>query len=458
MDIFNRFSLWNKQRVRNLRPTLYPPFRYGKQVSIYFYVIFGILTISIIANFQTNLANTFVATIFLGIAIFVFRFWRRRQKKYFNGIKYALNYMVVSNGFFESKVVNGKEKIMNHISLQYQENTEDIRVACMKYGGKYDSKANQLGSLLTSALSLELGEMIEYTNSVMYIFPKFAEKRLTWEDTLQTTAKIIISENVGWQFGSPPHLLLAGSTKSGKTVTIQNLLSQYLNLGSDIKLLDPKKGELSWLVGKKLEDRLGYKVVYNSPFQIAGALRETVEEMNRRFQVMADNPDTYICKGKVLSWAEVNGNYPLVIVLDEGIAFKTEAETTKEGKQAYQEAMSNLGSLLVKSRQASIEVIVGLQRASSDFIPTYMRQNFGTALLLGSTTADSDSCRMMFSSQDIDYKTCDIGTGYIQIDGVIPTPKYVEVPFKSDELDFEKYFDKACDFYWSMRNNDGLSD
>ena len=37
-------------------------------------------------------------------------------------------------------------------------------------------------------------------------------------------------------------------------------------------------------------------------------------------------------------------------------------------------------------------------------------------------------------------------------------PKYVEVPFKSDELDFEKYFDKACDFYWSMRNNDGLSD
>lgn len=167
---------------------------------------------------------------------------------------------------------------------------------------------------------------------------------------------------------------------------------------------------------------------------------------------MADDPDTYISKGKVLSWADVKGNYPLVVVLDEGIAFKTEAETSKEGKQAYQEAMSNLGSLLVKSRQASIEVIVGLQRASSDFIPTYMRQNFGVALLLGATTADSDSCRMMFSSQDIDYKTCDIGTGYIQIDGVIPTPRYVETPFKSDELDFEAYFDEACDRYMRMRN------
>lgn len=457
MNIFNHFSLWNKQRVRNLRPILYLPFRYGKKVSIYFYVIFAILTISIMANFQTNLANTFVATIFLGITIVVFRFWRKRQKKYFNGIEYALNYMVVSNGFFESQVINGKEKIINYIPLQYQETEQEVRVACLKYGGKYDSKANQLGSLLSSSVSLELEEMIEYTNSVMYIFPKSAEKRLTWEDTLQTE-KLTISENVGFQLGSPPHVLLAGSTKSGKTVLIENLVAQYLTLGAEIKLLDPKNGDLSWLVGKKLEDRLGYKVVYNSPFQIAGALREAVEEMNRRFQVMADNPDTYISKGKVLSWADVKGNYPLVIVLDEGIAFKTEAETTKEGKQAYQEAMSNLGSLLVKSRQASIEVIVGLQRASSDFIPTYMRQNFGTALLLGSTTADSDSCRMMFSSQDIDYKTCDIGTGYIQIDGVIPTPKYVEVPFKSDELDFEKYFDKACDFYWSMRNNDGLSD
>ncbi|MGO0038229.1 FtsK/SpoIIIE domain-containing protein, partial [Streptococcus suis] len=387
----------------------------------------------------------------------IFRFWKKCQQAYLNGINYNLQYMIVSNKFYESQVINGIEQITNHLVLKYRETEQNIEIYVMKYGDKYNDLASKIGSLLSSSLSLELGEMVETVNQVTYIFPKFAENRLTWEDTLKTT-NLTISEKVGWQFGSPPHALLAGSTKSGKTVLLENLVAQYLNIGAKIKLLDPKNGELSWLVGKKLEDRLGYKVVYNSPFQIAGALREAVEEMNRRFQVMADNPDTYISKGKVLSWAEVNGNYPLVIVLDEGIAFKTEAETTKEGKQAYQEAMSNLGSLLVKSRQASIEVIVGLQRASSDFIPTYMRQNFGIALLLGSTTADSDSCRMMFSSQDIDYKTCGIGTGYIQIDGVIPQPRYVEVPFKSDELDFEEYFDKACDRYWSIRNNDALSD
>nr|WP_228475387.1 FtsK/SpoIIIE domain-containing protein [Streptococcus suis] len=410
-----------------------------------------------ILSFRENFLSSIVGIFFISIFWFIFRFWKKCQQAYLNGINYNLQYMIVSNKFYESQVINGIEQITNHLVLKYREAEQNIEIYVMKYGDKYNDLASKIGSLLSSSLSLELGEMVETVNQVTYIFPKFAENRLTWEDTLKTT-NLTISEKVGWQFGSPPHALLAGSTKSGKTVLLENLVAQCLNIGAEIKLLDPKNGELSWLVGKKLEDRLGYKVVYNSPFQIAGALREAVEEMNRRFAVMADNPDTYISKGKVLSWAEVNGNYPLVIVLDEGIAFKTEAETTKEGKQAYQEAMSNLGSLLVKSRQASIEVIVGLQRASSDFIPTYMRQNFGVALLLGSTTSDLDSCRMMFSSQDIDYKTCGIGTGYIQIDGVIPQPRYVEVPFKSDELDFEEYFDKACDRYWSIRNNDGLSD
>ncbi|HEW6639739.1 DNA translocase FtsK [Streptococcus pneumoniae] len=363
-------------------------------------------------------------------------------------IRERLLFLLESNNLFVS---SSDGVVVRSVVLDFSINEEYIGVYAHVLGDNFSNKVSELDVYLSACLNLNLEEKIRTSNCTHYIFRRYPERRISWENTLQTT-EITISESVSWNFGSPPHVLLAGSTKSGKTVMLENLVSQYLTLGAEIKLLDPKRGDLSWLVGQKLEDRLSYKVVYNSPFQIAGALREAVEEMNRRFQVMADNPDIYVYKGKVLSWADVKGNFPLVVVLDEGIAFKTEAETSKEGKKAYEEAMSNLGSLLVKSRQASIEVIVGLQRASSDFIPTYMRQNFGVALLLGATTADSDSCRMMFSSQDIDYKTCDIGTGYIQIDGVIPTPRYVETPFKSDELDFEAYFDEACDRYMRMRN------
>lgn len=362
-------------------------------------------------------------------------------------IREQLLFLLESNNLFVS---SSEGAVVRSAVLDFSIEKEYIVVCARVMGDNFSNKVSELDVYLSACLNLNLEEKIKSPSSIKYIFRRYPEKRISWEDTLQTT-KITISDSVGFQLSSPPHLIVGGATKSGKTVLIENLVAQYLTLGAEIKLLDPKNGDLSWLVGRHLEDRLGYKVIYNSCFQIAGALREAVEEMNRRFKIMADNPDTYVSKGKVLSWAEVKGNYPLVIVLDEGIALKTESETTKEGKQAYQEAMSNLGTLLVKARQASIEVIVGLQRASTDFIPSYMRQNFGVALLLGSSTADSDACRMMFSNQDIDYKTCNIGTGYIQIDGVIPTPKYVEVPFKSDELDFEAYFDEACDRYFHKR-------
>ena len=364
-------------------------------------------------------------------------------------IREQLLFLLESNNLF---VYSSDGVIVRSVVLDFSIDEEYIVIYAHVVGDNFSKKVSELDVYLSACLNLNLEEKIKTASCVKYSFRRYPERRISWEDTLQTIEITISADkNCYWRLGAPPHVLIAGSTRSGKTVMIENLVAQYLTLGAEIKLLDPKNGDLSWLVGKKLEDRLGYKVVYNSPFQISGALREAVLEMNRRFQVMADNPDIYVSKGKVLSWADVEGNYPLVIVLDEGIAFKTEAETTKEGKQAYQEAMSNLGSLLVKSRQASIEVIVGLQRASSDFIPTYMRQNFGVALLLGSTTADSDSCRMMFSSQEIDYKTCGIGTGYCQIDGVLPTPQFVETPFKSDELDFEAYFDEACDRYFHKR-------
>lgn len=392
----------------------------------------------------------------VGLEILIAKKFIAKLSKLYNriqpilAIREQLLFLLESNNLFIS---SSDGVIVRSVVLDFSIDEEYIGVYAHVLGDNFSNKVSELDVYLSACLNLNLEEKIKTASCVKYTFRRYPERRISWEDTLQTTEITITADkNCCWRLGSPPHVLLAGSTRSGKTVMIENLVAQYLTLGSDIKLLDPKKGDLSWLVGKKLEDRLSYKVVYNSPFQIAGALREAVEEMNRRFQIMADNPDIYVSGGKVLDWAEVKGNYPLVVILDEGIAFKTEAETSKEGKKAYEEAMSNLGSLLVKSRQASIEVIVGLQRASSDFIPTYMRQNFGVALLLGSTTADSDSCRMMFSSQDIDYKTCGIGEGYCQIDGLLPTPKFVETPFKSDELDFEAYFDEACDRYMRMRN------
>lgn len=105
------------------------------------------------------------------------------QQAYLNGINYNLQYLLVSNKYYESQVVNDREEITSYLVLKYREAEKNIEVHAMKYGDKYNDLASKLGSLLSSALSLELGEMTETIKQVTYIFPKFAEKRLTWEDT-----------------------------------------------------------------------------------------------------------------------------------------------------------------------------------------------------------------------------------------------------------------------------------
>ncbi|WP_253182644.1 hypothetical protein [Streptococcus suis] len=243
-QLIKQLQMWRNQRLKTVKPTLCIPVFYSSIVSKSFYFIFAILILTTILSFRENFLSSIVGIFFISIFGFIFHFWKKCQQAYLNGINYNLQYMIVSNKFYESQVINGIEQITNHLVLKYRETEQNIEIYAMKYGDKYNDLASKIGSLLSSSLSLDLGEMTETIKQVTYIFPKYAENRLTWEDTLKTT-NLTISEKVGWQFGSPPHALLAGSTKSGKTVMLENLVAQYLTLGAEIKLLDPKKGELS---------------------------------------------------------------------------------------------------------------------------------------------------------------------------------------------------------------------
>ncbi len=230
-QLIKQLQMWRNQKFKTVRPNLHIPVIYSSIVSKSFYFIFAILILTTILSFRENFLSSIVGIFFISIFGFIFQFWKKCQQAYLNGINYNLQYMIVSNKFYESQVINGIEQITNHLVLKYRETEQNIEIYVMKYGDKYNDLASKIGSLLSSSLSLELGEMVETVNQVTYIFPKFAENRLTWEDTLKTT-NLTISEKVGWQFGSPPHALLAGSTKSGKTVLLENLVAQYLNIGA----------------------------------------------------------------------------------------------------------------------------------------------------------------------------------------------------------------------------------
>ena len=93
---------------------------------------------------------------------------------------------------------------------------------------------------------------------------------------------------VGMHIGALPHLLIAGTTGTGKSVCIAAILSALLlDQGPDelqLVLLDPKMVELPRFQG--LPQLIG--PVETAPERIVAALQWCVGEMTRRYQLLEE--------------------------------------------------------------------------------------------------------------------------------------------------------------------------
>ncbi|WP_373660661.1 hypothetical protein [Streptococcus sp. E24BD] len=159
---------WDKQRLRTVKPNLYIPIIYSKIISRYFYCVFAVLILASVLLFQENIISSIVGIFFLGMFYLIFRFWRKCQQAYLNGINYNLQYMIVSNRFYDSEIINGRERITNYLALNYMETGNSIVVVAFKRGDNFSRKTEILDIEIESALGLPLSEKIIYPDRVEY--------------------------------------------------------------------------------------------------------------------------------------------------------------------------------------------------------------------------------------------------------------------------------------------------
>jgi len=196
--------------------------------------------------------------------------------------------------------------------------------------------------------------------------------------------KTITGETYFADLSKMPHLLIAGSTGSGKSVGISTIISSILfkSTPEDVQfiMIDPKMLELS--IFKKLSGHhllaapfLDEQVV-TKPYNAVAILRSCVIEMENRYKILAKagvrSIDDYNAKSNKPINSETGEPYPetlekIVIVIDEL------ADLMMVATKDVEEPIARLAQM---ARAVGIHLVLATQRPSVDVITGVIKANF----------------------------------------------------------------------------------
>lgn len=159
-----------------------------------------------------------------------------------------------------------------------------------------------------------------------------------------------------YQTGTP-HMIISGSTGSGKSQALAAYIAALATLKTQFKFIDPKNGELTELGSHK------HIEVANDWDSSMRVMQEVIAILERR---QSDATKNY---------------HPLFLVIEEAAALLVMAPSNKD-KQQYQQMLKRI---LVTARSANIHVISVMQIATADNIGGIeLRAQYGVKILLGS--------------------------------------------------------------------------
>jgi S-DNA-T family DNA segregation ATPase FtsK/SpoIIIE len=254
---------------------------------------------------------------------------------------------------------------------------------------------------------------------------------------------------------SMPHVLVAGATGAGKSVGLNVMLVSLLCRRSpeDLRLLmvDPKVVELQSF------DRIPHMLlpVVTDTRQAANALKWAVDEMERRYQLLANagtkNITSYNAWVKRVHRGEVRGYEKpkaAVVTSEDGtvVEFGIEKEAPKLPEklpyivlvidefadlmmQQGKEVEASIARLAQKARAAGMHVILATQRPSVDVITGMIKANFPSRIAF-KVTQRNDS-RTILDEQGAEHL---LGRGdmLVKLNGSSETRR-VQCPFVSEE-------------------------
>ena len=242
------------------------------------------------------------------------------------------------------------------------------KVAQLKDDIAYSLAAEQVRILAPIPGKTAVGvEVPNRVRKMVHLGDVFQEAPKGWSPLSVWLGKDIAGKAIGTDLAKQPHILIAGTTGSGKSGCVNAMLSSVL-LRSDpnevrMVLVDPKRVELNHYEG--IPHLL--TPVVTSPRLAANVLGNLIKEMEERYGVMS--------KAKTRSLVELNrvrvrqGERPLpyiLCVIDELADLMMVAPADVE---------DSIIRLAQKSRAVGIHLVLATQRPSADVITGMIKAN-----------------------------------------------------------------------------------
>ena len=233
-----------------------------------------------------------------------------------------------------------------------------------------------------------------------------------------------------------PHLLIAGTTGSGKSVCMNSLILSLLYKASPEEvrfiMIDPKMVELGIYNGIPHL----YIPVVTDPKKAAGALQWAVVEMLKRYRLFSEEGVRDLAGYNAIR--KRNGESPLpqvVIVIDEL------ADLMMVAAKEVEESICRVAQM---GRASGMHLVIATQRPSADVITGLMKANIPSRIAFAVSSAmesriimDQSGAEKLVGSGDMLYAPLGIGK-----------PKRVQGAFVSDEereeiVNFVKRYSEA---------------
>ncbi len=293
--------------------------------------------------------------------------------------------------------------------------------------------------------------------------------------------KSIVGKPIFGDLEKMPHLLVAGATRTGKSITLQNLLMSllYKNSPYDLKLiiLDPKRVEFT---AYNNIPHL-YTPIIKEPKGAIKALNWAIQELERRYEILAEQGQVNVSdyNKKVLFPAlekarkrakigEELTNVPpkmpyIVIIFDEYNDFML----------SYPKEISPLiTAISQKGRAAGVHLILSTQRPDVKVITGTIKANIPARIALKTTSQidsrtilDASGSEDLLGNGDMLYMASDnprlvrIQAPFISMEEIKAVVSYIKednIDFIPDQIDISKI--KVKPVNESMDSNDGPSD